>query len=70
MVSNNVTIPIYLYNNISSCEQNGKVVHVYDGHGGNSSELVVLNSLHSSPLTFIEVTIIILLSILCFQHIH
>lgn len=39
---------------LACCEQNGKVVHVYDGHGGNSSELVVLNSLHSSPLTFIE----------------
>ena len=31
-------------------------MHVYDGHGG-SSELAVLNSLHSSPLTFIEVNV-------------
>lgn len=30
-------------------------MHVYDGHG-SSSELACLTSLHSSPLTFIEVT--------------
>lgn len=29
-------------------------MHVYDGHGG-SSELAVLDSLHSAPITFIEV---------------
>lgn len=40
----------------NSCEQNSPIVHVYDGHG-SSCELAVLDSLHSSPLTFIEVNI-------------
>ena len=38
-----------------SCEQSAAVVHVYDGNGGSSSELAALDSLHSSPLTFMEV---------------
>ena len=39
---------------VFSCERDSPVVHVYDGHGG-SSEMAVLDSLHSSPLTFMEV---------------
>jgi peptidylprolyl isomerase domain and WD repeat-containing protein 1 len=38
---------------LACCEQETPLVHVYDGHG-DSSELAVLDSLHSSPLTFIE----------------
>jgi peptidylprolyl isomerase domain and WD repeat-containing protein 1 len=38
---------------VACCEQDTPVVHVYDGHGGNT-ELACLSSLHTSPLTFIE----------------
>ena len=38
----------------SSCEQDHPVIHVYDGRGENK-EIAILDNLHSSPITFMEV---------------
>ena len=39
---------------LHSSEKDRPVIHVFDGHG-NNKEIALLDSLHSSPLTFMEV---------------
>ena len=39
---------------LRSSEKDSPVIHVFDGHGDNK-EIALLDSLHSAPLTFMEV---------------